>query len=130
MNFLENAKKQTWNSFNTKFQNQWKDSKTNCQVRYILVFARLIIALIFGWNSVKILRDTKSVKENKFIWEKLEPTKCFRKQKLTNYLGLALVSMWNSTQWEKFTFYFSRIFSSINKSLILERGLHTCLSFN
>ena len=46
--FLENVLKQTWNSFNTKFQSQWKDQERNNQVREILGLSRHLIALILG----------------------------------------------------------------------------------
>ena len=46
--FLKNAPKRTWNSFNTKFQPQWKDRKSSYKLRQILGLFRHLIALILG----------------------------------------------------------------------------------
>ena len=70
--------KQTWNSFNTKFQTQWKDRESSYHVRIILGLFCHSIALILGLNSVKDLRvTTKNVKEIKFegVWGELESKK-------------------------------------------------------
>ena len=58
--------KQTWHSFNTKFQTQRKDGESSYQVRIILGLFCHSIALILGFNSVKDFGDTKNVKEIKF----------------------------------------------------------------
>ena len=58
--------KQTWHSFNTKFQTQRKDGESSYKVRIILGLFCHSIALILGFNSVKDFRDTKNVKEIKF----------------------------------------------------------------
>ena len=70
--------KQTWHSFNTKFQTQWKDRESSYHVRIILGHFCHSIALILGLNSVKDLRvTTKNVKEIKFegVWFDLESKK-------------------------------------------------------
>ena len=69
--------KQTWNSFNTKFQTQWKDRESSYHVRIILGLFCHSIALILGLNSVKELRVTKNAKEIKFegVWGELESKK-------------------------------------------------------
>ena len=70
--------KQTWHSFNTKFQTQWKDRESSYHVRIILGLFCNSIALILGLNSVKDLRvTTKNVKEIKFqgVWGELESKK-------------------------------------------------------
>ena len=70
--------KQTWHSFNTKFQTQWKDRESSYHVRIILGLFCSSIALILGLNSVKDLRvTTKKVKEIKFegVWGELESKK-------------------------------------------------------
>ena len=70
--------KQTWHSFNTKFQTQWKDRESSYHVRIILRLFCHSIALILGLNSVKDLRvTTKNVKEIKFegVWGELESKK-------------------------------------------------------
>ena len=66
--------KQTWHSFNTKFQTQWKDRESSDQVRIILGLFCHSITLILGLNSGKDLRVTKNVKEIKFegVWGELE----------------------------------------------------------
>ena len=46
--FLKNVLKESWNSFNTKFQPQWKARKTSYQVRQILALFFYLIALILG----------------------------------------------------------------------------------
>ena len=46
--FLKNVLKQTWMSFNTKFQRQWKDRKSSYQVKQILELFCNLIALILG----------------------------------------------------------------------------------
>ena len=58
--------KQTWHSFNTKFQTQRKDGESSYQVRIILGLFCHSIALILGLNSVKDFRVAKMVKEIKF----------------------------------------------------------------
>ena len=58
--------KQTWHSFNTKFQTQWKDRESSYQVRRILGLFFHSIALILALNSVKDLRVTKNDKEINF----------------------------------------------------------------
>ena len=70
--------KQTWHSFNTKFQTQWKDRESSYHVRIILGLFCHSIALILRLNSVKDLRvTTKNVKEIKFegVWGELESKK-------------------------------------------------------
>ena len=70
--------KQTWHSFNTKFQTQWKDRERSYHVRIILGLFCHSIALILGLNSVKDLRvTTKNVKQIKFegVWGELESKK-------------------------------------------------------
>ena len=66
--------KQTWHSFNTKFQTQWKDRESSYHVRIILLLFCHSIALILGLNSVKDLRVTKNVEDIKFggVWGELE----------------------------------------------------------
>ena len=72
--------KQTWDSFNAKFQTQWKDRESSYHVRIILGLFCHSIALILGWNSVKDLRVTKNVKEIKFegVWGELKSKKVSR----------------------------------------------------
>ena len=72
--------KQTWHSFNTKFQTQWKDPESSYHVTRFLGLFCHSIALILGLNSVKDLRVTKNVKEIKFggVWGELESKKVSR----------------------------------------------------
>ena len=72
--------KQTWHSFNTKFQTQWKDLESSYHVGIILGLFCHSIALILGLNSVKDLRVTKNVEEIKFggVWGELESKKVSR----------------------------------------------------
>ena len=58
--------KQTWHSFNTKFQTQWKGRESSYHVTIILGLFCHSIALILGLNSVKDLTVTKNVKDLKF----------------------------------------------------------------
>ena len=58
--------KQTWHSFNTKFQTHWKDWESSYHIRIILGHFCHSIALILGLNSVKDVRVTKNVNEIKF----------------------------------------------------------------
>ena len=69
--------KQTWHSFNTKFQTQWKDRESSYHVRIILGLFGHSIALILGLKSVKDLRVTKNIQEIKFVgvWGQLESKK-------------------------------------------------------
>ena len=62
----KNVLKQTWHSFNTKFQTQWKDREKSYHVTIIWGLFCHSIALILGLNSLKDLRVTKNVKEIKF----------------------------------------------------------------
>ena len=78
--------KQTWHSFNTKFQTQWKDRESSYDVRIILGLFCHSIALISGLKSVKDLRVTKNVKEIKFgaVWDDLESKKVSRDKNSQN----------------------------------------------
>ena len=80
--FLKKVLKETWNSFNTKSQTQWKDRESSNQVRQSLGLFYNLNALILGSNSVKGIRVTKNFKEVKFeeVWGKLESRKCFQRQ--------------------------------------------------
>ena len=80
--FLENVLKQTWNSFNTKFEDQWKSWKSSYQVKEILALFCYLIPLILGLSSVEGLRVTKIVKEVKFegVWSELESKRSFHRQ--------------------------------------------------
>ena len=72
--------KQTWHSFNTKFQTQRKDGESSYQVRIILGLFCHSIALILCLNSVKDFRVSKNVTEIKFegVWGELESRKVSR----------------------------------------------------
>ena len=72
--------KQTWHSFNTKFQTQRKNGESSYQVRIILGLFCHSIALILDLNSVKDFGVTKNVKEIKFerVWGELESRKISR----------------------------------------------------
>ena len=109
--FLNIVLKQTWNSFNIKFEHQWKDRRNSYQIRQILALFCNLIAQILDYNSVKGLRVIKIVKEITFegIWGELESKKSFQRQSFTKYLRLNLVFMWNSTLWEKWFLFFKSI---------------------
>ena len=64
--FSKTSLKQTWNSFNTKFQPYWKDRKSIDQVSQSLGLFCHLIAVILNENSVKDLRVTKNIKKIKF----------------------------------------------------------------
>ena len=72
--------KQTWHSFNTKFQTQWKDRESSYHITIFVGLFCHSIALILGLNSGKDLRVTKNVKEIKFggVWGELESKKVSR----------------------------------------------------
>ena len=78
--------KQTWHSFNTKFQTQRKDGESSYQVRIILGLFCISIALILGLNSVKDFRVPKNVEEIKFegVWGELKSRKVSRDNNLQN----------------------------------------------
>ena len=64
--FLKNVLKQTRNSFNTKFQAQWKACSSSYQLKQILAVFCDLIPLILGQSSVEVLGVTEIVKEIKF----------------------------------------------------------------
>ena len=72
--------KQTWHSFNTKFQTQWKDRESSYDLRIILGLFCHSIALILGLKCEKELRVSKNVKEIKFegVWGEVESKKVSR----------------------------------------------------
>ena len=78
--FLKNVLKQTWNSFNTKFQPHWKNRESSYQVSQILGRFCHLIAVILQLVKNKDLRDTKNAKEINFegVWGKLEQKKVSR----------------------------------------------------
>ena len=74
--------KQTWNSFNTKFQAQWKAWWSSYQLKQILAVFCHLIPLILGQSSVEVLGVTEIVKETMFegVWDKLESKKRFQRK--------------------------------------------------
>ena len=80
--FLKNVLKKTWNSFNTKFQDQWKSWKSSYQINHILAPFWYLIPVILGQGSVEVLGVTKIVKEIKFegMWRELESKRSFQRQ--------------------------------------------------
>ena len=74
--------KQTWNSFNTRFQAQWKACSSSYQLKQILAVFCDLIPLILGQSSVEVLGVTEMVKKVKFegVLEKLELKKSFQRQ--------------------------------------------------
>ena len=79
--FLKNVLKQTRNSFNTKFQAQWKACSSSYQLKQILALFCNLLPLILGQSSVEVLGVTEIVKEIKFegVLEKLESKKRFQR---------------------------------------------------
>ena len=76
--FLKNLLKQTWNSFDTKFQLQGKDLRSNYQVKEnFRNFCQLVI-IVLGQNNVKGLKFTKCLKKN-YDWRGLEREKIKKK---------------------------------------------------
>ena len=75
--FLKNVLKQTRNSFNTKFQAQWKACSSSYQLKQILAVFYDLIPLILGQSSVEVLGVTEIVKEIKFqvVLDKLKSKK-------------------------------------------------------
>ena len=68
--FLNNVLKQTWNSFNTKFQPQWKDRESSNQVKEILELFLPLHCSNFRLLQCEGLRVTKIFKKIKFegVW--------------------------------------------------------------
>ena len=79
--FLKNVLKQTRNSFNIKFQAQWKACSSSYQLKQILALFCNLLPLILGQSSVEVLGVTEIVKEIKFegVLEKLESKKSFQR---------------------------------------------------
>ena len=75
--FLKNVLRQTRNSFNTKFQAQWKACSSSYQLKQILAVYCDLIPLILGQSSVEALGATEIVKEIKFeaVLDKLKSKK-------------------------------------------------------
>ena len=73
--------KQTRNSFNTKFQAQWKACSSSYQLNQILAVFCGLIPVILGQSSVEVLGVTEIVKEIKFqvVLDKLELKKRFQR---------------------------------------------------
>ena len=64
--FLKNVLKQSRNSFNTKFQAQWKACSSSYQLKQILAVFCDWIPLIQGQSSLEVLGVTEIVKEIEF----------------------------------------------------------------
>ena len=79
--FLKNVLKQTRNSFNTKFQAQWKACSRGYHLKQILAVYCDLIPLILGQSSVEVLGVTGIVKEIKFegVLDKLKSKKIFQR---------------------------------------------------
>ena len=75
--FLKYVLKQTRNSFNTKFQAQWKACSSSYQLKKILAVFCDLIAPSLGQSTVECLGVNAIVKEIKFegVWDKLESIK-------------------------------------------------------
>ena len=75
--FRKNVLKQIRNSFNTKFQAQWKACSSSYQLKKILAVFYDLIAPILGQSTVEFFGITAIVKEIKFegVWDKLESIK-------------------------------------------------------
>ena len=75
--FLKNVLKQIRNSFNTKFQAQWKACSSSYQLKIILAVFYDLIAPILGQSTVEFFGVTAIVKEINFegVWDKLESIK-------------------------------------------------------
>ena len=110
--FPKNVLKQTRNSFNTKFQDQWKACSSSYQLKQILAVFCNLIPLILGQSSVEAHGVTEIVKEIKFegVLDKLESKKRFHRKQLTKNQRLTLVSVWNNALREKFHFCFPGVF--------------------
>ena len=80
--FLKNVLKETRNSFNTKFQAQWKACSSSYEVKRILALFCNLIRLILGQSSVEVFGVIENVEEIKFegVWDKLESKKRFMRQ--------------------------------------------------
>ena len=78
---LKNVLKQTRNSFNTKFQDQWKACSSSYQLKQILAVYCDLIPLILGQSSVEVLGVTQIVKEIKFegVLDKLKSKKMLQR---------------------------------------------------
>ena len=129
--FLKNVLKQTRNSFNTKFQAQWKACSSSYQLKQILAVFCDLIPPILSQSSAEVLGVTEIVKEIMFegVLGKLKSKKRFQRILLTKNQRLTLVSMWNNALREKFHFFSQEFSASINKNFILRGGLGTRLSF-
>ena len=81
LTFLKNELKQTRNSFNTKFQAQWKACSSSYQLKQILAVFCDLIPLILGQSSVEIVGVIEIVKEIKFegVLDKLKSKKMFQR---------------------------------------------------
>ena len=79
--FLKNVLKQTRNSFNTKFQAQWKACSSSHQIKQISAVFCDLIPVILGQSSVEVLGVTEIVKESKFegVLDKLKSKKIFQR---------------------------------------------------
>ena len=129
--FLKNVLKQTRNSFNTKFQAQWKACSSSYQLKQILAVFCDLIPLILGQSSVEVLGVTEIVKEIKFekVLDNLKSKKIFQRIQLTKNQRLTLVPCEIMHYGKKFHFCFPRVSASINKISILGGGLGTRPSF-
>ena len=112
LSFKKHVLNQTSKAFNTKFGPQWKDCKSNYQVKQTLSLLCIFVTVILDENYVKGLSVTKIVKQIKFEgdWGKLEAKYFFQRQSWAKYMRQTLVLVWNSTLWEKFNFNFWTVF--------------------
>ena len=65
--FLENVIHHTSRAFNTKFGPQWEELESTSQVKQIFAFFFKLVSLTLDWNSIKVLRVIKIVKQIKFV---------------------------------------------------------------
>ena len=64
--FLKTFTHHASRAFNTKFGPQWEELESTSQVKQIFACFFKLVSLILGWNSIKVLRVIKIVKQIKF----------------------------------------------------------------
>ena len=77
---VTNVLKQTWNSFNTKFQPHWKDRKSTYQVRQIFGPFLLLICSDFRLKQLESLQSYQKTQRNE-VWICIGPIRIKREFK-------------------------------------------------
>ena len=106
---LKKLLKESWNSFNVKYETQLKERRNSYQVKQILGLFLTFNCSKFTLRKCEKFYSQQNYQRN-WVWRSLQGDrikKSFQRQYFAKYLGATLVLISDCPQREKFSFYFS-----------------------